>query len=113
LEKELCRIRKGREIRGKAILHSLESKFGIRIKWELVKEIAGEAAIGRPHIAHALVQMGHVGSFKEAFNRYLNNDGPCYVAGVKLLPADCVKLIHSCGGSLLLSESTYSLSNQC
>jgi predicted metal-dependent phosphoesterase TrpH len=53
--------------------------MGIKLKWERVLEIAGEAAPGRPHVAEALVESGHVATFREAFARYLHNDGPAYV----------------------------------
>jgi predicted metal-dependent phosphoesterase TrpH len=41
------------------------------LNWEDVLEIAGEAAPGRPHIARALLNAGHVQTFREAFARYL------------------------------------------
>jgi hypothetical protein len=53
--------------------------MGIKLQWERVLEIAGEAAPGRPHVAQALVEGGFVPHFREAFNRYLGNDGPAYV----------------------------------
>lgn len=53
--------------------------MGIKLKWDRVLEIAGEAAPGRPHVAEALVEAGHVANFREAFARYLHNDGPAYV----------------------------------
>ena len=53
--------------------------MGIKLEWERVLEIAGEAAPGRPHVAEALVEGGHVVDFRQAFARYLHNDGPAYV----------------------------------
>lgn len=53
--------------------------MGIKLEWTRVLEIAGEAAPGRPHVAQALVEGGFVASFREAFARYLHNDGPAYV----------------------------------
>lgn len=53
--------------------------MGIKLEWERVLEIAGEAAPGRPHVAQALVEGGFVANFREAFARYLHNDGPAYV----------------------------------
>lgn len=52
--------------------------MGISLQWERVLEIAGEAAPGRPHVAEALVEGGFVSNFREAFARYLHNNGPAY-----------------------------------
>lgn len=54
--------------------------MGIVLSWDRILEIAGEAAPGRPHVAEALVESGHVSSFRAAFDRYLHNDGPAYAA---------------------------------
>ncbi|RLN48680.1 hypothetical protein BBJ28_00009542 [Nothophytophthora sp. Chile5] len=78
LEKQLLKIRTGRHKRGKGMLEKLEA-MGIKLEWERVLEIAGEAAPGRPHVAEALVEAGHVANFRQAFSRYLHNDGPAYV----------------------------------
>lgn len=59
--------------------NSTQEAMGIKLKWERVLKIAGEAAPGRPHVAEALVESGHVATFREAFARYLHNDGPAYV----------------------------------
>lgn len=56
-----------------------KASMGIKLEWERVLEIAGEAAPGRPHVAQALVEGGFVSNFREAFSRYLHNDGPAYV----------------------------------
>ena len=39
----------------------------------------GDAAIGRPHVARALVEAGHVATVQEAFDKYLASDKPAYV----------------------------------
>jgi predicted metal-dependent phosphoesterase TrpH len=52
--------------------------MGMHLNWDRVLEIAGEAAPGRPHVAEALVEAGHVANSRDAFARYLGNDGPAY-----------------------------------
>lgn len=95
LEKQLEKIREGRHQRGKEMLAKLvgcigcepnlsnipylQASMGINLSWDRVLEIAGEAAPGRPHVAQALVEGKHVANFREAFSRYLHNDGPAYV----------------------------------
>ncbi|RHY00346.1 hypothetical protein DYB36_010848, partial [Aphanomyces astaci] len=77
LEAKLLAIRQARHKRGKEMLRKL-AEMGIHLNWDRVLEIAGEAAPGRPHVAEALVEGGHVSNFREAFSRYLRNDGPGY-----------------------------------
>lgn len=55
-----------------------QAQMGINIEWEHVLEVAGEAAPGRPHIAQLMIKGGFVRTFREAFDRYLHNDGPAY-----------------------------------
>jgi predicted metal-dependent phosphoesterase TrpH len=68
------------------------------VRLERVLEIAGEGSVGRPHVAQALLEAGHVESIAQAFERYLNRDGPAYFEGFRLEPAEAVRLIHSVGG---------------
>ncbi|KUF76498.1 TrpH protein [Phytophthora nicotianae] len=110
LEQQLLKIRTGRHKRGKGMLKKLEA-MGIKLKWERVLEIAGEAAPGRPHVAEALVESGHVANFRQAFARYLHNDGPAYVEltmtvyqGEHFPPEEAIKLIASAGGVSVLAH---------
>ena len=43
---------------------------------ERVLQIAGEGAVGRPHVAQALIEAGHVSTFNEAFDRYIGRNSP-------------------------------------
>lgn len=61
-------------------------------------------AIGRPHIAHAMVTAGHVRTVDEAFRRFLRNDGPAYVPLFRLLTEDAIALIHDAGGVASLAH---------
>ncbi|TYZ65495.1 hypothetical protein PybrP1_001546 [[Pythium] brassicae (nom. inval.)] len=103
LELQLEKIRTGRHKRGKGMLRKLAA-MGIKLEWERVLEIAGEAAPGRPHVAQALVERGFVANFREAFARFLHNDGPAYVEGEPFPPEDAIKLIASAGGVSVLAH---------
>mgnify|MGYP005841221551 FL=1 len=78
--------------------------IGKPVEWERVQEIAGEGAVGRPHIALALVEAGHVSSVNEAFDLYLSRTGPAYVEREKLSPEEVVDLLHSVGGLATLAH---------
>jgi len=54
-------------------------------------------APGRPHIAAALKQAGHVNSHNEAFDRFLKDDGPAYVPYEKFTAQQGIDLLLSCG----------------
>jgi predicted metal-dependent phosphoesterase TrpH len=78
--------------------------MGVHLKWDRVLEIAGEAAPGRPHVAEAMVEASYVSTFKEAFAKYLHNDGPAYVEGEHFPPDEAIKLIASSGGVSVLAH---------
>jgi 3',5'-nucleoside bisphosphate phosphatase len=63
---------------------------------ELPKTSPGMAP-GRPHIASALVTAGYAKSSREAFDRWLGDDGPAYVHYEKFSIAEGIDLLRSCG----------------
>jgi predicted metal-dependent phosphoesterase TrpH len=79
-------------------------ELGVPIAWERVKEIAGEATVGRPHVAQALLEAGHVSTMAEAFDRFIGRNGPAYVERFKLVPPEAVALIHSVRGLAVLAH---------
>jgi predicted metal-dependent phosphoesterase TrpH len=74
------------------------AKIGAPVSLQRVFEIAGEGSVGRPHVAHALLEAGHVQTIDEAFERFIGRGGPAYFEGFRLEPAEGIKLIHSVGG---------------
>jgi predicted metal-dependent phosphoesterase TrpH len=79
LAEELQRILDGRNARLPATLDRLRA-LGIDIDVHDVRRVAGEtAAMGRPHVADALVAKGVVANRDEAFNVFLGPQGPAYV----------------------------------
>ncbi|OGU67604.1 MAG: phosphatase [Ignavibacteria bacterium RBG_16_36_9] len=59
---------------------------------------AKDSAIGRPHIAQALLAKGQVKSFFEAFYKYIGNHAPAYERKVHLSPQSAFKIINDAGG---------------
>ena len=88
----LERFRHSREGRAQEMVAKL-AELGIRISWERVREIAGEGAVGRPHIAQAMLEKGYIGSIKEAFDKYIARNGPAYVEREKITPEEAVRLV--------------------
>lgn len=54
--------------------------------------------LARPHVARAMVNKGYVQSVSEAFDRFLGDDGPCFLPTELLLPHDAITLIRAAGG---------------
>lgn len=99
----LNELRRRRNRRGAQMLNRLE-KLGISIPPEMLDEIAGESAIARPHIADALVRVGMAKTYNEAFDKYIGNDCPGYVAKKNLLPVEAISMIHEAGGLAVLAH---------
>ena len=99
----LVQFRNAREGRGRKMVEKL-CAMGLDIEWDRVLEIAGDGAIGRPHIAQALVEKGHIASVKEAFNKYIGRQGPAYVERSRLTPVEAVKLLAEVNGLPVLAH---------
>ena len=97
LQRQLESFRAGRIDRAQRIIAALD-RLGAPIEWERVREIAGEASIGRPHIAQALLERGHIATFGEAFDRFIGRDGPAYAERAKLEPTEAIATIGRAGG---------------
>lgn len=72
--------------------------LGLDISIDDVLVFAKNSAIGRPHIAQALLAKGQVKSFFEAFYKYIGNHAPAYERKVHLSPQSAFKIISDAGG---------------
>jgi len=97
LEAALEKMRNSRQERARRMVTKLHS-MGCHIRWERILEIAGGGAIGRPHIAQAMLEKGYIESLKEAFSRYVGRDGPAYVNRYKVTPTQAVELVLQANG---------------
>ncbi len=80
---------------------------GMPIEVSRVFEIAGDATVGRPHVARALVEAGHVATVKDAFDLWLGNGQPADVPREKLSPAEAVRLVHDNGGVVSIAHAVF------
>jgi 3',5'-nucleoside bisphosphate phosphatase len=100
-------VREKRRERAEKMVLKL-NELGINIRMARVEELAAGAAIGRPHVASALVETGAVVSTDEAFSRYIGYDGPAYYPKMQLSPAEAVEFIHKHGGVAVVAHpATY------
>jgi 3',5'-nucleoside bisphosphate phosphatase len=72
--------------------------LGLDITIDDVMVFAKDSAIGRPHIAQALLAKGQVKSFFEAFYKFIGNHAPAYERKVHLSPQSAFKIINDAGG---------------
>ncbi|HLZ64115.1 MAG TPA: PHP domain-containing protein [Ktedonosporobacter sp.] len=89
-------LRDARVRRGQRMVELLNEQ-GVNISWRRVREIA-QGAVGRPHVAKALMEAGYVQSVSEAFEKYIGSNCPAYVPRYKLNPEDAIRLIASANG---------------
>lgn len=97
------RYRRIRHERARRMLGKLES-LGAPVTMEAVERISGPGSIGRPHVADALVEAGHVPSANHAFRRYIGVGRPAYVRKPALDAADLIRRIHGAGGLAILAH---------
>jgi 3',5'-nucleoside bisphosphate phosphatase len=103
LEDDLEKIQKGRSDRFPKIIERLNS-MGLDVSVEDVSHIAGDAQIGRPHIAKALIKKGYVKDFDDAFDKYLGKGKPAYVEKEKLTWEEAITLIKRHKGISVLAH---------
>ncbi len=97
------RYRASRHDRARKILARLKG-LGIRIGLEEVEEIARGGALGRPHVAEALLRAGHVENFNEAFQRFLGHHAPAYVPKQTVSLEEAVTIVRDAGGVTVLAH---------
>lgn len=104
LQEKLLEIRDARVGRARGMLRKL-AEMGMPLAWERVLQIAGDASsIARPHVARALLEAGYVTSTQEAFDKYIDNNGPAYVNRLRLTPQETIAIVHAAGGLIVLAH---------
>jgi hypothetical protein len=103
LESRLVALREMRRTRAERIVQRLNDA-GVRIEFGAVLEQAAGGAIGRPHVARAMIAEGWAVDFRDAFERYLGNGKAAYVAKDRLPVADAISLIQRAGGLAILAH---------
>lgn len=103
IEAGLAALREMRRERAERIVARL-NELGVRITFEDVLEQAAGAAIGRPHVARAMVQEGWAKDVRDAFDRYLGNGRPAFVSKDRLTMTDAIAMIHRAGGLAVIAH---------
>lgn len=101
---ELARIRQGRSHRIPTMVEKLNAA-GLVLSVDDVKRAAvGAPAVGRPHVAEAMVASGHVADRDEAFALWLAEDRPGYVGRYAPSLERGIELIHGARGVAVIAH---------
>jgi 3',5'-nucleoside bisphosphate phosphatase len=98
-----ARQRQGRQERLARMLERLR-ELGMPVDEYLAGD-PGVDAMGRPHVARALIRAGHAASVDDAFARYLNWGMPAYVPRYGIGPEEAIDAINEAGGIAVLAHS--------
>lgn len=103
-------LRGGREHRAERMVAKLNA-LGIPVDYARIRAMA-EGAVGRPHVARALLEVGAVRSTEEAFQKYIGRGGPAYVERMKVTPEDAVRVIHRARGIPVLAHPGWGVGDE-
>lgn len=96
-------IRADRIRRGQAMVERLRA-LGVPVTWEQVAALA-EGAVGRPHIARAMVAAGVIERPEQAFTSdWLAPGGRAYAGRYALDPVRAIGLVRAAGGVAVLAH---------
>ncbi len=78
---------------------------GLPLTWDdVVSQAPGAHALGRPHLANALVYRGYATSIQDALTRYLKSGGRGYVPSARVTPLDAIRMIREVDGIPVLAH---------
>lgn len=102
------KLKGGRDASARQMVEKLREMGMDKLRWERVRELAGQSTVGRPAIARAMLEQGYIEKFEDAFTKeYIDHGGKAYVPRHKLLPEDAVRLVHRAGGVAVLAHPTF------
>jgi len=78
-------------------------RYDIQLDADRIAARAG-GSVGRPHVAMALVEGGHVATVEEAFDRFLAEGKPAYVARERVPVAEAIALVRAAAGLPVLAH---------
>jgi predicted metal-dependent phosphoesterase TrpH len=101
-------LREGRARRITEMTGRLQA-LGLAIDLDTLRRTFPRATLGRKHLADWLVRSGQVASHREAFVRYLGDDGPAHVAKPRIPWREAIALIRGAGGVAGLAHPPYDI----
>lgn len=102
-KRRLTNFVNGRLIRNREMCKRL-TEHGIPVTYEELAAEFPDSVITRAHYAKYLLNHGYTKSLKEAFERYIGDNGPCFVPRKKITPMRAVEIILKAGGIPILAH---------
>jgi hypothetical protein len=96
LELRLSMFRDARQTRARLIVDRL-NRIGLSVTFDSVMVEAAGGAVGRPHIARALIKGGSVRDSREAFDKYLGAGKAAFVDKERLEIREAIEITHAAG----------------
>jgi 3',5'-nucleoside bisphosphate phosphatase len=104
LRAETAQIRDDRVYRARAMVDRLR-ELGANVSWEEVTAIAGDAVIGRPHLARALAAAGAIADPADAFTaEWIGDGGRAFVDRYAPGLTRALGLVRAAGGVSVLAH---------
>ncbi|ACV68009.1 PHP domain-containing protein [Desulfohalobium retbaense] len=103
LQKILQDLRNKRNTRNERMIAKLQAA-GVGITSSEILKMAGDAAVGRPHIAQALVGKNIAVDFNDAFHRFIGPEGMAYVPKDKLSPKKAIAALREEEATVILAH---------
>jgi 3',5'-nucleoside bisphosphate phosphatase len=97
------RQRDARRVRLMMIIDALRT-LGKPIDDQIAPVLASNEALGRPHIARAMVAAGYVESVQQAFDEWIDRNGPAYVPRQGMQSRAAIDAITAAGGLPVLAH---------
>ena len=79
-------------------------ELGVPIDDQIAPALASDEAVGRPHVARAMVAAGHVDTVQQAFDEWIDRNGPAYVPRQGLRSREAIDAIIAAGGIPVLAH---------
>ena len=110
LLKYLSFFRDERMHRAKRMVQKLR-ELGLKITMDDVIDRAKNCAIGRPHIAYTMIELGLIKNYNEAFEKYIGDYGPAFERKIHVSSQSALKLISDAGGLSFVAHPGYMKEN--
>lgn len=103
LLQKTAEFRQFRSERNEKMVAALQRE-GFAITMDALLAENPDCVITRANIARFLYEHGMIQSRQEAFDKYIGDNGPCYVGRFKITPMEAVRLIRQAGGVAILAH---------
>lgn len=103
LLRRLADLRDARMRRARTMVATL-NEAGYSVALEDVLAMSNGGAVGRSHVARALVSRGHAGTVREAFERFIGRGRPFYVAKDISTPSEAIATVRAAGGVAVVAH---------